>query len=62
MPARAGAGYGVHAEGGLTLNELGSRFRILAKLPVECIDITLYGPNLDKEWIHARKLIGSLQA
>lgn len=61
MPARAGAAYGVHAEGGLRLNELGSIFRILAKLPVECMDISLYDPRLDKEGIYARQLIGSLQ-
>jgi arginase len=61
MPARAGAACGVHAEGGLTLNELGSIFRILAKLQVECMDITLYDPSVDKEGICARKLIRSLQ-
>jgi arginase len=62
MPARAGASYGVHAEGGLTLTELESIFRTLSKLPIECMDITLYDPNLDKEGIYARKLIKALQA
>jgi len=61
MPARAGAAYGVHAEGGLTFDELSSIFRILANLQVKCMDISLYDPSLDNEGIQARKLIGSLQ-
>jgi arginase len=61
MAARAGAAYGVHAEGGLTFNELGSTFRMLRKLQVECMDITLYDPSLDKEGVYARQLIQSLR-
>jgi arginase len=62
MPARAGTDYGVHAEGGLTLKELRSVFSVLAKLQVECMDITLYDPKLDKGGIYAQRLIESLRA
>jgi arginase len=57
LPALAGMNAGVHSRGGLSYEEALSLGKVLGKLPLAGMDITLYDPKLDATGESARRIV-----
>ena len=62
MPPLAGARSGVHSPGGLSYAEARAACKILAKLPLIGMEVTLYDPTLDTGGVFAMKIIKLIEA
>jgi len=61
MPALAGMKANVHCSGGLSLEEALSVCNVLSELPLAGMDVTLYDPTADIDYMCAKKIIKLLE-
>ena len=57
MPSLAGIHAGVHPQGGLTYEETKSLLKLLKKVHLIGMEITLYDPTLDHDKKHAQRIV-----